>query len=90
MKIEQEFSVRARCGPVLRGSIQGARRFAGYIAGYLAARASRSVAAILIGEMPSSTRDGKAFFVKQPLDFEDGLDIFTPIEAVTAGAFHGL
>ena|ERR1700723_11301 len=34
--------------------------------------------------------DGEALVVKQALNFEDGFDVFTAVEAVAAGALHWL
>src|ERR1700722_206007 len=39
---------------------------------------------------PAGACDGEALVVKQALNFEDGFDVFTAIEAMAAGALHRL
>src|ERR1700735_4878193 len=53
-------------------------------------RAPVTIRAILLGEVPSRTRDCEPFLVEQPLDLENSFDIFATIQAMTARAFHRL
>ena len=36
------------------------------------------------------SRDGKTLLIEEALDFENGLDIFAAVEAMSAGALHRL
>jgi len=81
VKIEQEFSMRARCRLVLRG---GRCR-----PGCVMVRSLR-FAAVRFRKMLPRAGDREALFIEQPLDFEDGFDVFAAVEPVAAGALHRL
>ena len=85
VEIEQEFSMRAR------GALGTCRLSCNMGRGGSFARgALLSVCAILLRKMLSCAGNRESLFVKEALDFEDGLDILAAVEAVAARAFHRL
>src|SRR5215472_4272444 len=88
MQIKKEFLVSAGRGTVLRGND---RRLYGFNVRFADPRRRRAtVSSSLLSEVLTCTRDGKALFVEQALDFKDRFDVLAAIQAVSARAFHWL
>jgi hypothetical protein len=96
VQIEKKFalslrgSFAARC-PGVRARVRSGA-FRGPISRSGGAAVARFFAVFLapLFEMFTRAGDCKTFFVQQPLDFKNGLDIFTAVEAMAAGTLHRL
>ena len=89
MQVEQEFPVRAGASLSFRSRHRPLFGVMPRVERGLASYAG-SVASVLLGKVFSGARDREAFIVEQALDFENGLDVFAPVETMPARAFHGL
>src|ERR1700693_5285815 len=94
VQIEEEFALlargrlAARCrSRNVRGGGADGTAITGS-GGIAACNIARFVAALF--EMFARACDSKTFFVEQALDFENRLDVFAAIQAMTAGALHRL